>query len=307
MKNRIVYSAARALFTLFNRLPRRAALFLGEVLGATASLAISRTKHKAVINLNRAFGENISHREKLRIAHHCFVNSGRSIADVMRFQRSYRDQIRPDIEVVGEEHFRRAYDRGKGVVAFTGHIGNFELIAAYSAQSGYKSAVIGRKLYDKQLDNLLVSNRESMGIKNIYTDSPPQTIMRYLRDGYALGILIDIDSFRVGGELTPFFGRPAKTPTGPTQLGLITGAAFVPIFCLAFPEGKYKIIMGPELEIKSRDRSRENVYRITCQMTEIIENIIRDYPDQWIWMHNRWHTRPEADDYEFLQSIGIRI
>ena len=131
--------------------------------------------------------------------------------------------------------------------------------------------------------------------------------MRYLRDGYAIGILIDTDSHRVGGELTPFFGRPAKTPTAPAHLGLITGAAFLPMFCLSFPNGTYKIIMGPELEIKSRERNRENVYRITCQMTAIIENIIRQYPDQWIWMHNRWHTRPEKDDLKFLESVGLKI
>ena len=146
-----------------------------------------------------------------------------------------------------------------------------------------------------------------MGIENIYSNAAPQTIMRYLREGYAIGILIDTDSFRVGGELTPFFGRLAKTPTGPTQLGLITGAAFVPMFCLSLPGRRHRILVEPELEIASRDRSRENVYDITCRMTQVIEKIIRQYPEQSIWMHNRWHTRPEADDINFLNSVGLKI
>lgn len=307
MKNNVIYFAALALFWFFNALPRGAALYLGKSLGSLASIICLRSRFKAILNLDRAFGDTLSLSSKKQIAQRCFTNAGRSIADVMRFQKSYRSQIQPNIEIIGEKHLRQAYDRGKGVVAFTGHIGNFELIAVYSAQSGYKTAVIGRELYDKRLDQVLVANRRTMGIENIYSNSSPQIIMRYLREGYALGILIDIDSFRVTGELTPFFGRPAKTPTGPTQLGLITGAAFLPIFCISQPENKYKIIIGPELEIESRERSRENVYRITCQMTQVIENIIREYNDQWIWMHNRWHTRPEDNDIEFLQSVGMKI
>jgi KDO2-lipid IV(A) lauroyltransferase len=154
---------------------------------------------------------------------------------------------------------------------------------------------------------MLVDNRSALGLVNIYTDQSPRDILRYLRDGFAIGFLIDTDSFRVAGELTPFFGRPAKTPIGPTQLGLISGAAFIPMFCFALPGGKYRIIFKEELVPESRERSRENVYGITCRMTEIIEAVIREHPEQWIWLHNRWHTRPEADDVEFLGSQGFSL
>jgi KDO2-lipid IV(A) lauroyltransferase len=307
LKNNIVYSYAVIFFRLVNILPRRLALFIGEALGFLAYFAIKKDRHKTLTNLDRAYGNDLTYRRKKEIARRCFSTFGRSVMEVMRFQKQYHKQIRSNIEVIGEENFREAYDRGRGVVVFTGHVGNFELLAAFCAQSKYKTAVIGRELYDKRLDEILISNRTGMGIVNVRTDDSPRSILRLLGDGYAIGFLIDTDSFRVAGELTPFFGRPARTPIGPTQLGLIARAAFMPMFCISLPGGKYRLIIGEELVPESYDRNRENVYRVTCRMTKVIENFIRTYPEQWIWMHNRWHTRPEADDTEFLNSIGCTI
>jgi len=304
IKNNIVYRGAVILFAFINVIPRKCALFIGETLGLVAYLIIPKERHKALTNLDRAYGDSIPFRRKREIARRCFITFGRSAVEAMRLRKHFHRQIRPNVEVVGLDKFQAAYDRGKGVVAFTGHIGNFELLAAWVAQSGFKSAVIGREMYDKRLDKMLVANRTELGLVNVQTDDSPRKILRLLRDGYAIGFLIDTDSFRVAGELTPFYGRLAKTPTGPTELGLLSGAAFVPIFCLSFPRGKYKLIFGDELIPESRERSRENIYRTTCRMTEVIENLIREYPEQWIWMHNRWHTRPEPSDVEFLQSVA---
>lgn len=303
LKNNLVYFGAAAIYRCFNIIPRRCALFLGEMLGFFTCLLARRERHKALTNLDRAFGDEITFRQKEAIARKNFITIGRSLVEAMRMKKHFHHQIYPDIEVIGLDNFIRAYERGNGIVAFTGHIGNFELMASWVAQAGYNSAVIGRELYDKRLDAMLVANRTAMGLINIRTDDSPRTILRYLRNGYAIGFLIDTDSFRVAGELTPFFGRLAKTPTGPTELGLLAGAAFLPMFCISLPGGRYRIVFEEELVQESRERSRENVYRVTCRMTEIIENFIKKHPEQWIWMHNRWHTRPEPDDDEFLRSM----
>ena len=307
LKRALVYRATALLIRAINILPRKMALGLGEMFGLCAGACLCRESCKALVNINRAYGQTLSYRQKKRITRRNWINFGRSFIEMLRLRKYYQWQIKSEIEVVGEEHFRQAYDRGRGVVVFTGHVGNFELLAAWVAQSGYKTAVVGRELFDKRLDRLLVTNRESLGIVNIRSNDSPRTVLRYLKEGYGIGILIDTDSYRVAGELTPFFGRPAKTPTGPAQIGLLAGAAFVPMFCLSLPGGKYKIIIGPELIPETTDRSRENVYLLTCRMTEIIEDIIRAYPEQWIWLHNRWHTRPEEDDIGFLNSLGLNI
>jgi len=306
LKNDVVFLGAKTLFRIINLVPRRLTLFVGETLGLLAYLLIGKERHKTLTNLYRAYGDNLSYRRKKEIARRCFVTFGRATLETMRMNRHYRNEIEPDIEVIGDEHLRRAYDKGRGVVAFTGHFGNFELLAAWTAQSGYKAAAIGRELYDKRLDRLLVGNRTAMGLLNIRTDDSPRKILKTLKDGYIIGFLIDTDSFRVAGEMTPFFNRPAKTPIGPTQLGLMSRAAFVPAFCLSFPGGKYRIVFGEELVPDSYERNRENVYCLTRKMTAIIEDQIRQQPEQWIWMHNRWHTKPEPEDREILTSMGLK-
>ena len=306
-KRSLVYHLTHSIFRFVNILPRRLTLLLGETLGLIAYLVVRKERHKAMTNLDRAYGEELTYREKRSIARRGFITFGRAGLEAMRIKRHFHTQMYENIEVIGREHLEAAYAKGKGIIAFTGHVGNFELLAAWVAQTGHNTAVIGRELYEPRLDEMLVSNRTGMGLVNIKTDDSPRKILHLLRDGFVIGFLIDTDSFRVAGELTPFFGRPAKTPIGPTQLGLIANSAFLPFFCLSLPEGKYKLIIGEELVIEDYTRSRENVYGITCRMTAEIEKLIRAYPEQWIWVHNRWHTRPEDDDKAFLTSQGRSV
>lgn len=306
-KRAVVYRIVSAVFFIVNFLPRRFSLFLGETLGLLVFKLVKKERVKALTNLDRAFGEEKAYREKYAIARNSFVTFGRAALEAMRIKRHFHSQMYDDIEVVGRENLEKAYEKGRGIIAFTGHLGNFELLAAWVAQTGHKTAAIGRELYEKRLDAMLVANRTGMDIVNVKTDEPPKRILQLLKDGFTIGFLIDTDSYRVAGELTPFFGRPAKTPIGPTQLGLVMKSAFVPFACLSMPGGKYRLIIGEELEIDDYTRTRENIYNITSRMTAELEKIIRAYPEQWIWMHNRWHTRPEADDYEFLSAQGFRF
>lgn len=279
---------------------------MGAWLGKTVYFCLGRDRRRALTHLEMALGKSLSCSQRKKIARDSFVTFGQAALEVMRMKKHYHSQIHPHVEFVGYDNFKRIYDRGKGLVVFTGHIGNFELLAAAVAQSGFKTAVIGRELYDKRLDRMLVANRMALGLVNVRTDDSPRTILRLLKDGYVIGFLIDTDSFRVAGEYIPFFGQLARTPIGPTQLGLMAGAAFVPVFCFSLPGGKYRIIFGDELVPESYERSRENVYHLTWKMNEIIENNIRAHPEQWIWMHRRWHNRPKEDDRRFLASLGMK-
>jgi KDO2-lipid IV(A) lauroyltransferase len=303
-KNTLIWWFGALLYRLIVVLPRGVCLFCGEQLGRLVALVMPSERRRAEQNVRAALGTQLSTAECRRISRDCFVMFGRSGFDAVRMRSSYAGEIKPSITVRGEEHFRTAYERGRGIIAFTGHIGNFELLAAYCAQSGYKTAVIARQLWDKRIDNLVVTNRRAMDIVNIPTSSSPKVFLRYLNDGYAIGCLIDSHSFRVTGEMIPFFHKPARVPIGPTRIGLAAGAAFVPLFCLSYPGGKYEIVFGEEIVPESYDRSRENIYRLTCKMTKVIENMIRDHPEQWFWMHNRWKSGYLPGEKEFLESIG---
>jgi KDO2-lipid IV(A) lauroyltransferase len=276
---------------LFNIVPRRLAIFIGGWLGLVAWNLSARDKHKTVRHLSLVFGGKLSHRQKLNVGRSFFVNSGKNVADVLRFEKHFQSEIRPLIEQEGMEHFEEACRRGKGVFGVTGHIGNFELLAAYIQSSGFEVAVIGRELYDPRLDRMLIRNRESVGLTNIATTDSPKRIVGWLRDGKAIGVLIDTDSHRVRGEFVPAFGRWSYTPVGQTVLALKTGAALVPMACLRLPGNRYKVVVRPEVRFDPSGDFDTDVKLATRKCTRALEEIIREHLDQWPWQHNRWRTR----------------
>jgi KDO2-lipid IV(A) lauroyltransferase len=149
-------------------------------------------------------------------------------------------------------------------------------------------------MYDRRLNRLLVRNRRALGLINVDTRESPRTLLKLLHDGYAIGVLIDTDSGRVRSEFVPAFGKKSRTPIGQSLLGLKTGAAFVPMACVR--EGnRYKVIVKPEIFPDNRDNFDQKVYNITWRCTQALEEIIDAYPDQWIWIHNRWRTRPPEE------------
>ncbi len=299
----LMYSLVKLVMGIFNAIPRDTAVFIGASLGLAASLVQKKDMHKAQRHLLLTMSDEVTPKQAASIARTMFINFGKNFADVVRMGRTFESQIRPLIKVDGIEHFDKVYNRGKGVIGVTGHIGNFELLAAYFANAGYKSAAIGRELYDKRLNELLVSNRESIGLTNIYTDDSPRKILKILHDGFVLGVLMDTDSFRVRSELIPFFGRLSNTPVGQSVLGLKTGAGFVPVACLRDGKG-YKIVIKPEVIIERTDNFDRDLYNVTRECNRALEQIIREHKDQWIWLHNRWHTRPKEEEKQHDPSYN---
>ena len=297
IRHELTYRFTLFALGFFNAIPRDLALFIGATLGFLISLTFKKDMYRSRRHLCLAFNRGEAGGWDEAIARNMFINFGKNLADAVRLKRHMKEELMPRIKVEGREHLEEVYNRGKGVIAVTGHIGNFELLAAWSASAGFKSAAIGRELYEKRLNKLLVENREKAGVVNVATDDSPRKIVRLLREGYALGVLIDIDSFRVRSKFLPFFGRLSHTPVGQSVLGLKMGAGFVPMACLR--DGKdYKIIIKPEQTIKRTDNFEKDLYNITEKCNRVLEEIIREHKDQWIWLHNRWRTRAEGKHEE---------
>jgi len=293
IKHGATVALARSLFYLFNSIPRNLAVFLGAAIGITAWSFLSKERHKISRHLKLAYGEALKERQRTEIGRKFFINRGKNIADVVRLKKHFQSEILPLIEVEGLHHFQKARDEGRGIIGVTGHIGNFELLAVYLNQIGFEVGVIGRELYESRLDSLLVSNREAMGIRNFSTTSSPRDVLKWLKDGKTLGVLIDTDSMRVRSMFVPAFGRLSSTPVGQSMIGLKAGAAFIPGASLRTAENRYKVILGPEIEIEESDDPQSTVYKVTADCTKRLEEIVDQYKDQWIWLHNRWHTRLE--------------
>lgn len=290
-KRTAVYWFLRGCVWLFNAVPRRLAGYVAGWLGLAVWKLSARDQHRTLRHLTLVQGDRLSHREKLTLGRSFFINSGKNLADVLRFKKHFASQIKPLVEAQGLEHFDAAYRKGRGVLGVTGHIGNFELLAAFIRSEGYDAAVIGRELYDPRLDRLLIENREAVGLTTIATTDSPKHILAWLKQGKALGVLIDTDSHRVRGEFVPAFGRWSYTPVGQTILALKTGAAMVPMACLRTPDDRYRVLIRPAVKVEPTGDFDADVYNVTLKCTQALEAIIRAYPDQWPWQHNRWRTR----------------
>jgi KDO2-lipid IV(A) lauroyltransferase len=292
IKNWLIYRFILLGIVLFNYLPRKTALKCGSFLGKLCYFLIAKIRKQTIENLKILF-KNKEDKELKRIGLEVFENLGKNAVDVFRLKNTSWEKVNKMVEVEGIEHFDRAYKLGKGLVALTGHIGNFELIATYFALAGYKVSVIGREIYDKRLDKLLVKNRERAGIQNIPTTAQTREVIKALRSGRALGVLIDQDSFRVRGIFVDFFGKPAKTPIGPILLAQRTGSPIVPLAIVRREDDTYKMVIREEIRAETSEDKEKQLVELTQKGTKFLEEIIREYPTQWVWMHKRWASQPK--------------
>ena len=292
IRRNLVYSIAVMFDRLFSALPRPLALFAGSWLGLAAHKIVTRDQIRVFRHLSIAYENSLTANEKILIGREFYINSGKNIADLMRFSSLHPAEILKVVDCSGLKYFDRAYNRGKGVLGITGHLGNFELLAAYLVKLGYKVGAIGRKLADFKLNNLLLKKREKMGIVNFDAAEPPQKIISWLRAGGAVGAVIDLDSARLRSVFLPTFGRPSKVPAGQSIIAARTGAALIPMVCIRTKMARYQVIIKPEIQITYtyKGSSKADICQTTLDCHHVIQELIDQYREQWIWMHNRWHT-----------------
>lgn len=267
--------------------------------GALVGLALyhiqKRDSFRACRNIKIAYGSGVSATGARSIARQAFVNAGLNAADVVRMETKYQGELASLIDVEGLELFEKAYQNGRGVIAPNGHIGNFELLAAFCARSGFKTAVVGRELYDKRVDKILLAIRRANNVLNIST-TEVRKFIRALKDGYAVGVLIDTDSQRVRSGYVESYGRLAYTPLGQTIIGLRLGASFAPLVCRRIGR-RYLLKFFEEMRPGKFPNTPEGrllaALDLTWRIRKLLDAEVDRDPAQWIWTHNRWNTRPD--------------
>ncbi len=166
-------------------------------------------------------------------------------------------------------------------------------MAAAVAMKGYPVYVIGKQLYDPRMDRILVRNRERSGYRNIARGGSAKKIIRALRSNSILGILIDQDT-NVDGVFVNFFGMPAYTPIGPVVLAAKSGASIVPIAIQIMPDFRHRILIKEPVALTFTGDRQQDLVVNTQKLSDFLEETIRAYPTQWVWMHERWKTKPKA-------------
>lgn len=294
MKNDLIYYTALVIIKIVNALPRTWALKLAGIAGEIWFIVGSRDRNIALRQMRDVLG--LTGDELKGQARACFETIIKNFVDVLRMGSWSEEYIGKVVEVEGYEHFLEAYNRGNGVIALTGHIGNFELIAAwFSVYKKHKCSVIGRELYDKRFDKMLLKQRTSFGLENIPSSTSAMAFIRALKDGHAIGVLLDQDSKRVSGYFIDFFGKKALTAAGPIFIARKIGSPVVPMAIYRKNDDTYILRILPELKFDWTDNKEDDIKGALEKCNKATEQLIMYDPLQWVWFHNRWRTRPPSE------------
>jgi KDO2-lipid IV(A) lauroyltransferase len=279
-------------------LPRRVtlprALEIADRAGDLAYRLLPATRRLALEHIELALGNELSAAERARIVQASFRNQARSLCELAHFE-SIRARLDQYVEVEGWEHSERALAGGRGAVAVTGHVGNWELLAATFALRGVAVGAVARRISEPRLNRLLVDFRAASGVETILRESAAATrqILRILNQGGVLALLIDQDTMAPSVSV-PFFGRMARTPAAAAALAVRRDLPAIPVFAHRRLEGGHRMTVLPPVDPpRSGDRVAD-VRTMTRRFNEILEQRIRSHPAEWVWWHRRWRRAPVA-------------
>lgn len=249
-------------------------------------------KHRLIVlhNLTRAFPEK-SPAEIERIAKASYRSFGRVVAEFSEITKLNPDNVHQWVHIHGLEHYDEVRRKGKGVLLFSGHFGNWEIGNAALAIARKPLIFIYRILDSTFLEEAITYVRSSCGNVSLDKENAMRPMIRALKKGETISILIDQNVAVYDGIFVDFFGRPACTTSGLALLAIHTGAPVLPVFTTRMPDGKYVMEIGAEVYIRNTGNRDADVRENTQVFTRIIENHIRKYPEQWFWMHQRWKTK----------------
>lgn len=301
MKEWFEYAAVWTILKMLGVLPRRVARgFAASVTGFVFALQ-PRLKKTAEFNLRLAFPDWTEERRR-EVTRKMVRNLGRMAAEFARFPKLTKENVEQIVILEGHENFLEGQRRGKGVLYLTGHIGAWELSSFAHALYGYPLRYMARPLDNKRLDSLVNEYRCSSGNKPIFKNESARVMLKILKDFGTIGILADQNTMPEEGVFVDFFGKAACTTTGIARVALHTDAAVVPGYAY-WDETiqKYRLRFEPPVELIRTGDTERDVFENTQRFAKVIEEIVRKRPDQWVWVHKRWKTRPKGEPalYDF--------
>ena len=289
-----------AVLLLIRILPRSIVLMAGRWLGKFARHVDGRHRRVAAENLALAF-PGMEKAQRAAILRRCYEFFGMYLFDMLTCFPKFPPERMKDFEYEGLEHVEAAYKRKMGVIFYTGHWGGWEFMAMAHGLKVHPGGVIARRLDNPYLQNLLETLRCSTGNFVIDKKEGFRPMLKAMKEGKGIAILIDQNVTTDERVFVDFFGRSASTTPVAGLLKLKTGAALVSVFALPLPGGRYRLSYGKPLDVPLTGDRKTDVLRITQECTREIEQQIRRYPEYWLWMHRRWKTRPDpAEDSRVL-------
>jgi KDO2-lipid IV(A) lauroyltransferase len=299
MRENLEFAVVWTLVKLLGVLPRGWARTLGAGVGAAAYRLLGRLRKVGLTNLELAFPEKTVV-EREQILRTLYRNLGWLLAEFCQMPRYTMEKTgentRGFLRYEGLEHYLAARERGKGVLIVTGHLGAWELSSYYHSLMGHPMSMVIRRLDNVRVDRLVNDIRCLHGNRVLHKDDFARGLLAAMRQGDTVGILMDTNMTPPQGAFVPFFGQMACTASGMARVALKTGATVLPGFMVwEESEQKYVLHFGETIEVVATGDDEQDVLENTARFTAVIETWVRKYPEQWLWVHRRWKTRPEGE------------
>ncbi len=285
-----LYYWGRCLAFILYLVPIGAALAAAGLLGRIGFRLLGKYRDLTIDNLRSAFPEK-SRLEIKRIAVKVFENLGKTAVEFVNFPKINKSNMDRFVRIENVGRLDDELKKGKGVIVLTAHFGNWEMLALTLKVKGYPGSAVGRRLYFHKYDQYLNYLRRINNVNIIYRDQSPRSILKVLKAGGIIGMLADQDVDSVEGVFVDFFGRPAYTPIGPAALAMSSGAAILPAFIIR-RAGRHILMIDRPIETANTGDREADLLTNTRRWSNVVESYIKRYPDQWVWMHRRWKTRP---------------
>jgi len=289
------YSLSLGLIKIFGALPRPIAYRAARTLAWLGFHLARRQQRSGLQNLRMAFPD-LSDAERKRILRGCFRNIARLLVEFTHFPELNKNNISQFVLHDGLENYLEGMRRGQGVIFMTAHFGAWELSSFAHAIYGFPLKFLVRPIDNTRVESLISRYRTLSGNVPIQRRSAARDVLKALRQKEAVGILFDQNTTRSEGVFAEFFGIPAATTPSIALFALRTGAAVVPGFLIWDEElQKHRLRLDPPLKLINTGDIEHDVLENTKLFNKTLESYIRKYPDQWLWIHRRWKTRPEGE------------
>ncbi|HEV8169687.1 MAG TPA: lysophospholipid acyltransferase family protein [Pyrinomonadaceae bacterium] len=291
------YSAAKTVIETLGRLPAPAAFAAGRAMGKLAYMLAGDLRRTGRINLQLAFPEK-SEEERAQLLRETFDNFGRLLGFFSQMSSRSREELKQLIEVRGWENFEAAKAaHGDRLILFTGHIGAWELTSFGISMLGHPFTFLVRRLDNPRIEEMVDRVRTKFGNQTLDKLSAARSMLKILHSGETtLGLLTDLNTLDGEAIFIDFMGVPAATTFVVAKLAVRTKTPLVPVFAPWSEEkGKFLLIVEPFIPIETTGDEEADVRQLTIKLTQRIEERIRQYPGQWLWVHKRWKTRPPGE------------
>lgn len=277
-------------------IPKKLAMSCGSTLGKILYQTLKERREIALKNIQIAFGNCIDAKERERICIGSFVNFGKTFIEFLRFKKLNSKNIWNEVTVYGSENIKEALTSGKGAIVFLPHFGNWELLSlVYGVLIPNQAKAIAFPLKYDRLNAYLLQVREHLGLKIILRKNAIRATLRSLKNNEAVGFFADQNAGDQG-VFIEFFGRPASSTRAPVSLALRTDSPILFSLDVRQPDDRHHVYISPPIHLKSSENVEKDIELYTAQLMKELEGYIRKYPEQWLWIHNRWKTQPIASE-----------